>query len=382
MTREEQLKLGITLGHEAYRDGVKGDELTQKIETRNAVAGHTDMMTRMLGDSMYAVTLSGIIAGDRNLQLDLIARSLGDDVFNDYVDNCYDSSADYWRVVTDKNGNITNVQDDGDYEHFNVYDENGKKKGRFDNDGTSLTKQIADLGNGSQSQSDINYLMWHDWGLDYQEGKGWYAVDEKGSYQEKNTVTSTEKIISKITKWFKGFKDNNENEKDAKSYNDTIIKQKEIEQKFGYDNALCYGTTTINLYRLDSNMTDKQVDDYFNSNEVSKYISKPGAEIKSFEGLSNSISAFIGNEKYYDYVYPAENGSVILRYTNSEDFKKSSYQYGIGYYYKGTDYSSKPDHYELIVNNPYAVHNPGQQEYNLGWIYPVDKISIRKDWLK
>ena len=101
MTREEQLKLGITLGHEAYRDGVKGDELTQKIETRNAVAGHTDMMTRMLGDSMYAGTLSGIIAGDTNLQLDLIARSLGDDVFNDYVDNCYDSSADYWKVKLD-----------------------------------------------------------------------------------------------------------------------------------------------------------------------------------------------------------------------------------------------------------------------------------------
>ena len=108
MTREEQLKLGITLGHEAYRDGVKGDELTQKIETRNAVAGHTDMMTRMLGDSMYAGTLSGIIEGDRNLQLDLIARSLGDDVFNDYVDNCYDSSADYWRVLN--NGDLL---DDG-----------------------------------------------------------------------------------------------------------------------------------------------------------------------------------------------------------------------------------------------------------------------------
>ena len=24
--------------------------------------------------------------------------------------------------------------------------------------------------------------MWHDWGLDYQEGKGWYAVDERGIY--------------------------------------------------------------------------------------------------------------------------------------------------------------------------------------------------------
>jgi len=108
MTREEQIKLGITLGHEAYRDGVKGDELTQKIETRNAVAGHTDMMTRMLGDSMYAGTLSSIIAGDTNLQLDLIARKFGDDVFNDYVDNCYDSSADYWRVLN--NGDL---YDDG-----------------------------------------------------------------------------------------------------------------------------------------------------------------------------------------------------------------------------------------------------------------------------
>ncbi|MEE1211260.1 MAG: hypothetical protein UHO11_02080, partial [Treponema sp.] len=129
MTREEQIKLGITLGHEAYRDGVKGDELTQKIETRNAVAGHTDMMTRMLGDSMYAGTLSGIIAGDRNLQLDLIASSLGDDVFNDYVDNCYDSSADYWRMtwggqlISDGDGWLKDMN--GEF----ILDENGNKIG-------------------------------------------------------------------------------------------------------------------------------------------------------------------------------------------------------------------------------------------------------------
>ena len=108
MTREEQLKLGITLGHEAYRDGVKGDELTQKIETRNAVAGHTDLMAGMLADDMYKSMMSGIIAGDTNLQMDLLARSLGDDVFNDYVDGVYDSSADYWRVLN--NGDLL---DDG-----------------------------------------------------------------------------------------------------------------------------------------------------------------------------------------------------------------------------------------------------------------------------
>ena len=124
MTREEQLKLGITLGHEAYRDGVKGDELTQKIETRNAVAGHTDMMTRMLGDSLYAGTLSGIIEGDRNLQLDLIARKFGDDVFNEYVDNCYDSSADYWKVKLD--GTIEKTEEKAFFREY--IDENGVSK--------------------------------------------------------------------------------------------------------------------------------------------------------------------------------------------------------------------------------------------------------------
>ena len=168
---------------------------------------------------------------------------------------------------------------------------------------------------------------------------------------------------------------------EEKTYKDTIIKQKEIEQRFGYANALCYGTTVINLYRLVSGMTDQQVNDYFSGDEVNKYISKPDGRIL-FDKLSNSISAFLGNDKYYDYVYQKENGWQILRYGSAKDFQQSSYKYGIGYYYTGTDYSGKPDHYELIVNNPYAVHNPGQKEYNLGWIYPVNQTSIRKDWLK
>ena len=55
----------------------------------------------MLGDTMYTQMMSGIIAGDTNLQMDLLARSLGDEVFNDYVDGMYDSSEDYWRVHED-----------------------------------------------------------------------------------------------------------------------------------------------------------------------------------------------------------------------------------------------------------------------------------------
>lgn len=50
MSPEEQLRLAITLGHEAYRDGVVGTSAEQKAETDSAVIGHTGMMTRMFED--------------------------------------------------------------------------------------------------------------------------------------------------------------------------------------------------------------------------------------------------------------------------------------------------------------------------------------------
>jgi hypothetical protein len=210
------------------------------------------------------------------------------------------------------------------------------------------------------------------------------AVTEQKAEAQETAVTATpvektafESFVDKV-KELRNLLTVANKKQEEKTYKDTIIKQKEIEQRFGYYNALCYGTTVINLYRLVSGMTDQQVNDYFSGDEVNKYITKPKADILSFEGLSLSISAFIGNDFFYNYVYPKENGWQILRYGNAEDFQQSSYQYGIGYYYTGTDYSSKPDHYELIVNNPYTVHNPGQKEYNLGWIYPIQQNTIRK----
>ena len=188
MTREEQLKLGITLGHEAYRDGVKGDELTQKIETRNAVAGHTDMMTRMLGDNMYAGTLSGIIEGDRNLQLDLIARKFGDDVFNDYVDNCYDSSADYWRFTND--GNI--VWDGSK----NLYDENGKLLHEYTGSGGN-TEALAE---GLGITVDEAKVMLKNAGYTW-DGDRHTFVDKNG-VDAKNNSTMTVKTTEEIKDFY------------------------------------------------------------------------------------------------------------------------------------------------------------------------------------
>ncbi|MDR0487179.1 MAG: hypothetical protein LBG91_02915, partial [Treponema sp.] len=101
MSVEEQMRLAVILGHEAYRDGiVTGDNY---LETRQAVLAHTEMAMRMLigGQSL---------AFDKNLEKDLIAynvfgNAMGSlSLFNGYIDNNYDSSGDYWKLT--KEGNL------------------------------------------------------------------------------------------------------------------------------------------------------------------------------------------------------------------------------------------------------------------------------------
>ena len=123
MTREEQLKLGITLGHEAYRDGVKGSIENQMAETFSAVAGHTAMIKRVQNDSLYSSVMTGIIESDMNLKndvtrFDYALKNNDWSSFGEYVLGNYDSSADYWKFTND--GNI--VWDGSK----NLYDENGK----------------------------------------------------------------------------------------------------------------------------------------------------------------------------------------------------------------------------------------------------------------
>ena len=113
MTREEQFVLGITLGHEAYRDGITGGAQSQFNETAEAVLGHTAMAKRMQNDSMYNDMMTGLINSDMNLKNDMTvfdyALATGEwGAFGSYVGNNYDYSADYWRVL--RNGDL---YDDG-----------------------------------------------------------------------------------------------------------------------------------------------------------------------------------------------------------------------------------------------------------------------------
>jgi hypothetical protein len=95
MSLGEQLFMGVTLQHEAYRDGTTTGN--NSLETREAVLSHTEMAIRMLlgGESL---------ASNGNLVQDIVAYlNDGGDAgkFNAYVDRTYDSSGDYWLLKTD-----------------------------------------------------------------------------------------------------------------------------------------------------------------------------------------------------------------------------------------------------------------------------------------
>ncbi|WP_169310639.1 hypothetical protein [Treponema brennaborense] len=109
----------ITLGHEAYRDGVIGNN--QKAETLAATFGHTGMAVRMLQDGAN-------VGVTENLAKDINAYLGGNmDDFLKYVDGNYDSSADYWKVLA--NGNIVF---DGKKD---LYDEKGELLKKYEGTG-------------------------------------------------------------------------------------------------------------------------------------------------------------------------------------------------------------------------------------------------------
>jgi hypothetical protein len=115
MTVSEQMRLGAILGHEAYRDGVVGEE--NYLETRIATNAHTEMAIRMLQGG-YKLEIDGNLSKDLNAYVNANGNA---DLFNAYVDSNYNSSADYWRLVQREDGSF-GVQYDGNH---SLLDENG-----------------------------------------------------------------------------------------------------------------------------------------------------------------------------------------------------------------------------------------------------------------
>ena len=94
---ESRYQLGLTLTHEAFRDGVDNGEVGQQQETVRAVVGHT----------LVAQQIAGIYGDEQltGMQQDEVerlvkAQQTGDfSGFASYVGGAYDSSSDYWKLT-------------------------------------------------------------------------------------------------------------------------------------------------------------------------------------------------------------------------------------------------------------------------------------------
>jgi len=88
--RDSRLTSGVVLQHEAHRDGLTADALTQQLETRYAVRSHTDMALKIAEDYGFS-----FIEADRALLQDVVAsrlaEAIGPEFFSTYVDNVYES---------------------------------------------------------------------------------------------------------------------------------------------------------------------------------------------------------------------------------------------------------------------------------------------------
>ena len=117
------IDLGLTLQHEAHRDGIISDEQSQYIETVNAVAGHTQMALAMAIDKLYTKDMLNHISSDSNLQNDInaymyAAYTGNTSLFAGYVGANYDTSADYWKLEQREDGSFGWAWD-GDFD-FNI----------------------------------------------------------------------------------------------------------------------------------------------------------------------------------------------------------------------------------------------------------------------
>jgi len=143
MSCEKQMMLAIVLGHEAHRDGIVTDD--NYLETRAAVMAHVQMANRMLDDGQNIAFNQTLAASMMAL---FVAETLGDmSIFNNFVDNVFDSSGDYWRVIRNTDGSVASVQYTGDHRNVTIDNADGTERtwALHGNEGESLPNALARL---------------------------------------------------------------------------------------------------------------------------------------------------------------------------------------------------------------------------------------------
>ena len=178
------------------------------------------MAEKMLGDVLYAASMSQLIDNNQNLQMDLLARAFGEDFFNSYIDGNYDSSADYWKLT--KEGNLAY---DG---KATLVDENG-----------NVIKSYKEM--GLKSEDSIESALINILGI---------------NQNDKNAVEKVRKMMASV--YGHSFSDNSEDwkwgSKNEILYQDGLL--------FGKYPKTAFGNLTD--YNMDKEITLGMIDNLFN----------------------------------------------------------------------------------------------------------------------
>ena len=94
--RDSRLMGGVVLQHEAHRDGLSSDALIQQLETRDAVASRAAMLMALERD------YKGIIGSDLKNTIDVLMYQAGEETFNMYVDELWNSQGDFAERVINR----------------------------------------------------------------------------------------------------------------------------------------------------------------------------------------------------------------------------------------------------------------------------------------
>jgi hypothetical protein len=136
---QNRFGLNVVLAHEANRDGIIRSETEQEAETQRAILGHMETALELLktyhGGLGMNMTMEAMIFSE--------ARRTGDFAIVDAIAGSYDSSADYWKLISNADGSHVLVYDKKKSLTVEYYNDKGELISTLELGGQAYTNDMG-----------------------------------------------------------------------------------------------------------------------------------------------------------------------------------------------------------------------------------------------
>jgi hypothetical protein len=330
--------LNVIFSHESYRNGLDDGEDGQRLERDNAVIGHNKTASDIISTYGSGALSTKLIA--ENFIFNELAKYDNQDGIQALLDT-YDSSADYWRVLKDANGNVTKVLDDGDRKHATIVDADGTEHIIELQGGSVSAALAAAVGNGMTKKEMNDTMVRSNLGFN-EETKLWFAKDNSAIYIKPaetvqdtsiasvfdSAVQSGKKLTNdvgnSISSFFKGV--GNSIDKAGKTLKNLFTEKEEEPKKVGNKFSINdKNNQTIDLLKVDTDNAVlaqllQQTDTALSSNSA---ISPTGCNFMTVLGFTQMITGqTLTSAQILEVFNEALKGDAILysnAYVNNPD---------------------------------------------------------------